>query len=97
MGTTFGVLLALNLLLTLSCMCVFLAVLFISGYVSVSSMTSGIAFPVLLFTFFNTPSVVFKVFSVLIAVSLIFTHRKNIKRLLRGEESKFIRKGKKKN
>lgn len=96
-GTTFGVLLALNPLLTLSCMGVFLAVLFITGYVSVSSMTAGIAFPVFLFTLFQTPSVIFRVFSVIIALSLIFTHRKNIKRLLRGEESKFIRKGKKKN
>jgi len=96
-GSTFGVLLALNPLLTLSCMAVFLAVLFISGYVSVSSMSAGIAFPILLFTLFHTPSVIFKVFSVLIAISLIFTHRKNIKRLIKGEESRFIGKGKKSN
>ncbi len=96
-GSTFGVLLALNPLLTLSCMGVFLAVLFISGYVSVSSMSAGIAFPILLLTLFHTPSMIFKAFSILIAFSLIFTHRKNIKRLIRGEESRFIRKGTKKN
>jgi glycerol-3-phosphate acyltransferase PlsY len=95
-GTTFGVLLALHPLLTLSCLGIFLAVLFISGYVSLSSMSAGIAFPLFLFTIFDTPSVVFKVFSVIIAIALVVTHRANIRRLLKGEESKFIRKNGKK-
>jgi glycerol-3-phosphate acyltransferase PlsY len=90
-GTTFGVLLSLHPLLTLSCMAVFLIILFITGYVSVSSMSAGLAFPILLFAVFNTPSIVFKVFSLFVAVALFITHRKNIKRLLKGEESKFIK------
>jgi len=94
-GTTVGVLIALHPLLTLSCLGVFLAVLLITGYVSVSSMSFGISFPLLLFTLFDTPSIIFKVFSVFIAVALIYTHRSNIKRLIRGEESKFIRKKRK--
>jgi glycerol-3-phosphate acyltransferase PlsY len=94
-GSTFGVLLALHPLLTLSCLGVFLVILFITGYVSVSSMSAGLAFPILLFTVFGTPSLMFKFFSVFVAVALILTHRKNIKRLIRGEESKFIKKRKK--
>jgi len=94
-GCTVGTLLALNPLLTLSCVVVFLAMLLITGYVSVSSMSFGIALPVLLFTVFDTPSVVFKIFSILITVTLIVTHRSNIRRLLKGEETKFIRKKKK--
>ena len=94
-GTTFGVLIALNPWLTLSCLGVFLAVLFITGYVSLSSMSAGVAFPVLLFTIFDSPSFVFKIFSIVVALSLIVTHRKNIKRLMSGEESKFIKKKKK--
>lgn len=93
-GSTFGVLLALHPLLTLSCLAVFLIVLLITGYVSVSSMSAGVAFPILLFTLFSTPSLVFKIFSVFVAVALILTHRKNIKRLMDGEESKFIKRGK---
>jgi glycerol-3-phosphate acyltransferase PlsY len=94
-GTSFGVLLALNPLLTLSCLGVFLVVLLITGYVSVASMTAGLVFPIFLFTIFNTDSLTFKVFSVFIAIALIITHRKNIKRLLNGEESKFIKRKKK--
>lgn len=90
-GSTFGVLLSLHPLLTLSCIAVFLVVLLITGYVSVSSMSAGVAFPILLFTIFGTPSVAFKIFSIFVAVALILTHRKNINRLLKGEESKFIK------
>jgi glycerol-3-phosphate acyltransferase PlsY len=92
-ATVFGVLLALQPLLTLSCFGVFLVVLLITGIVSVSSMSSGIAFPLLLIFVFDTPSLVFKLFSILVAVALVITHRKNIGRLLRGEESKLIKFG----
>ena len=88
---TVGVLVALHPFLTLSCISIFLVVLLITGFVSVASMTMGIAFPILLFTLFSTPSIYFKIFSVFIAIAIILTHRKNIKRLLRGEESKFIK------
>jgi acyl phosphate:glycerol-3-phosphate acyltransferase len=93
-ATVFGVLLALQFLLTLSCFGVFLIVLLISGIVSVSSMIAGVAFPILLFTLFDTPSLVFKIFSVVVAIALILTHRKNIERLLKGEEKKLIKFGK---
>jgi glycerol-3-phosphate acyltransferase PlsY len=87
-ATMFGVLLALQPVLTLCCIGVFLFVLILTGIVSVSSMIAGIAFPVMLFIFFDTPSIVFKVFSVVVAIALLLTHRKNIGRLIRGEEKK---------
>lgn len=94
-ATVFGVLLALHPLLTISCFGIFLVVLLLTGIVSVSSMSAGITFPVLLFLVFDTPSLVFKIFSILVAVALLITHRKNIGRLLRGEESKLLKWGKK--
>jgi acyl phosphate:glycerol-3-phosphate acyltransferase len=94
-ATVFGVLLALKFLLTLSCFGVFLAVVLSTGIISISSMAAGVAFPILLFTLFDTPSLIFKIFSVIVAIALLFTHRKNIKRLLNGEESKIFKWGKK--
>ncbi len=90
-ATIFGVLLAIHPLLTLSCSGVFLMVLLLTGIVSVSSMVAGIAFPLFLFLFFSTPSVIFKIFTIFVAIALLITHRKNIGRLLRGEESRLIR------
>jgi glycerol-3-phosphate acyltransferase PlsY len=90
-GCTVGTLLAIHPLLTLSCLGVFLVVLLITGYVSLASMSMGLSFPVLLFTLFNSPSFYFKIFSVIMAFAIILTHRKNIKRLLKGEESRFIK------
>ena len=91
-ATVFGVLLAIQPLLTISCIGVFLIVFAITGIVSVSSMTAGVMFPVFLMFIFDTPSLTFKFFSVVVAVALIITHRKNIERLMKGEEKKLFRK-----
>jgi acyl phosphate:glycerol-3-phosphate acyltransferase len=95
-ATIFGVLLAIQPLLTICCLGIFLAVLLFTGIVSVSSMSAGIAFPLFLFLFFDTPSIIFKIFSVCVAIALIITHRKNIRRLMNGEESRLIKFGRKK-
>lgn len=95
-AAAFGVLLALQPLLTVTSIGVFLVVFFIGGIVSIASLIAGIAFPILLFTVFETPSTFFKIFSIFVAVALIITHRKNIRRLIRGEESRLIHYRKKK-
>ncbi len=59
-------------------------------------MSAGIAFPLLLFLFFPTPSIVFRIFSVFVAIAMLVTHRKNIQRLVKGEEAKLINLRKKK-
>ncbi|MEA1887422.1 MAG: glycerol-3-phosphate 1-O-acyltransferase PlsY [Bacteroidota bacterium] len=89
-ASTFGVLLALHPLVTVLCMAVFLAVLLVTGYVSISSISAGIAFPLISLVFFESPSVMFTIFAILIALALIITHKKNISRLLKGEENRFI-------
>ncbi len=91
-ATTFGVLLALQPWATLICAGVFLIVLTASGYVSLGSIIAGSAFPLLIFFLFNTQSLLMKIFSVVVAVALLITHEKNIVRLIKGEENKFLKK-----
>ena len=91
-ATMFGVLVAIHPAVTFVCLGVFLLVFLVTGIVSMSSMAAGIAFPVFLLTVFDTPSLLFKIFSVFVAVALLITHRKNISRLLKGEEKKLFRK-----
>lgn len=94
-ATVFGVFLALQPLLTVCVMGVFLVVLFSTGIVSVSSMSAGVSFPVLLFVFFDTPSLLFKIFAIIVGAALLVTHRENIRRIWRGEEKKLLKFGKK--
>ncbi|MEE4116137.1 MAG: glycerol-3-phosphate 1-O-acyltransferase PlsY [Marinilabiliaceae bacterium] len=89
-ATTFGVLLAISPFVTISCLVVFLVVLLITGYVSVSSMSAGISFPVFVFALYDSSPLVLNIFSVLIAVAILFTHRSNIRKLRKGEENRFI-------
>jgi glycerol-3-phosphate acyltransferase PlsY len=89
-ATAAGSIAAIHPYVTIICLGVFILVFILTGIVSVSSMSAGIAFPVMLFTFFNTPSLLFKIFSVFIAVAMLITHRENIKRLLKGEEKRLF-------
>ena len=72
----------------LLCLATFLLVLLFTHYVSVSSMTAGIMFPIYTYFVFGEHSKVLLWFGIAVALLLIFTHRKNIKRLLDGTESK---------
>ena len=87
-ASIFGVLLALSPLATLCAGGIVLLSLFISKYVSVSSMLAGISFPLWIIIVFGTDFLSLKIFSIVVAILLIFTHKTNIKRLLRGEENK---------
>lgn len=67
---------------------VFLFVLLSTRIVSLSSILAGASFPFFLNLLLHNENKVLAVFSVVVALLLIITHRKNIKRLLKREESK---------
>ncbi len=89
-ATFLGVALAIAPYPTLLSIGVFILVLFLSNYVSLSSMSAGVMFPISVIFIFRTTYVSLIIFSILIALLLIYTHRTNIKRILHGEESKAI-------
>lgn len=67
---------------------VFLTVLFSSRIVSLSSMIAGVSFPIMLNVVLGNNEPILTVFSIVVAVLLIVTHRKNILRLVKKQESK---------
>lgn len=67
---------------------VFLICLLSSRIVSLSSMLAGVSFPIFLNLVLGNNNPILLVFSIIVALLLIVTHRKNIKRLLKKEESK---------
>ncbi|MFP4365871.1 MAG: glycerol-3-phosphate 1-O-acyltransferase PlsY [Bacteroidales bacterium] len=87
-ATLIGVIMAIDPLSTLICIGVFMATLLTTKYVSLSSMIAGLSFPVLVIVVFNTTTSSLVIFSLIVFVLLLFTHQKNIERLVRNEESK---------
>jgi glycerol-3-phosphate acyltransferase PlsY len=87
-ATLFGMVLAIQPLVALSCVGVFLLMLFLTRYVSLSSILASIAFPILLIFIFREQELFYKLFAIAIALLVILTHQKNIGRLLKGTENK---------
>ena len=87
-ATLFGMILAVQPVIALSCVSVFLLVLFLTRYVSLSSIIAGIALPVCVLWIWNDDVVVYRIFAVLVACLIILTHQKNIIKILRGNESR---------
>ena len=87
-ATLFGMALAISPFSTLVCAGVFILTLFLTKYVSLSSILAGFTFPLAVIVIFNTSFTSMVVFSIAVSVLLVITHQKNIGRLLRREESK---------
>jgi len=89
-ATLLGFVLAIDPTTTLICIGVFIIALIITKYVSLSSMIAGFSFPVLVIFVFKTTTPSLIIFSLIVSVLLLFTHQKNIERLLRKEENKAL-------
>ncbi|MGB8190497.1 MAG: glycerol-3-phosphate 1-O-acyltransferase PlsY [Chitinophagaceae bacterium] len=87
-ATLFGMVLGIQPVVALCCIGVFAFVLYITRYVSLSSILASIAFPVFVLAIFNAEEHLYRIFAVAVALMVILTHQKNIGRLLRGSESK---------
>ena len=94
-ATSLGVLLMTNWKIGLICLIFALVVMAISKMVSLGSISAAILYPIL--TIFITDSYLvggkvthfsYIVFSLVLALLVIFNHRTNVKRLIRGEENK---------
>lgn len=87
-ATLFGMVLALQPVVALSCVGVFIFVLYLTRYVSLSSILGALMLPVCVLWIWNENEILYRVFTLLVASLVIFTHQKNIGRLLRGVESR---------
>lgn len=87
-ATLFGMLLAIQPVVAVSCVGVFLLVLFLTRYVSLSSILAGVALPICVLWVYNEKEVFYRVFAVAVAALVVLTHQKNISRLLKGNENR---------
>lgn len=84
----FGMVLGIQPNVALSCVGVFLLVLYLTRWVSLSSILASVAFPIFILVVFNEPEHLYRIFAITVAMLVLLTHQKNIGRILRGDESK---------
>lgn len=89
-ATILGVVICLTPLTSLMILFVFLTVLLTTRFVSLSSMLAGISYPIFLNLVLKNANETLMVYSVLVAILLIITHKKNIVRLFKRQESKVV-------
>jgi len=88
-ATATGAMLALDSFSVLVALAVWFVVLLVFRYVSLASVVAAIVFPVTMFLLHEQPPA-YEAVAVLLAVFILFTHRTNIRRLLKGEGKRFL-------
>ncbi|WP_183566369.1 glycerol-3-phosphate 1-O-acyltransferase PlsY [Mucilaginibacter sp. SP1R1] len=87
-ATLFGMILAIHFHAALLCVVVFVVVLLITRYVSLSSIAAAFTYPIGVSFIFPTPIRSVVIYGMCICLLILVTHQKNIERLLKGKESK---------
>jgi len=87
-ATSLGVIIGLQPIAALICVSLFLVVFVSSKYVSLGAITAAIAFPLINYFMLGEKSFWLLSFSLLLSALVIIAHRKNINRLMKGEENK---------
>jgi glycerol-3-phosphate acyltransferase PlsY len=87
-ATLFGMILGISPWTAVSCVGIFLLVLYLTRFVSLSSILASIAFPIFILVVFNVENPLYRVFAISVALLVLLTHQKNIGRILRGNETK---------
>lgn len=94
-ATLFGMILGIQYIIAVLLIGVFIVILLLTRYVSLSSILASIALPILVLYAYNEPELSYRIFSISVAFLVLLTHHKNIGRLLEGNESKIKIKAKK--
>ncbi|OKS85283.1 Glycerol-3-phosphate acyltransferase [Mucilaginibacter polytrichastri] len=87
-ATLFGMVLAIHLQAALLCVFVFILVLLITKYVSLSSIMAGFMYPIAVTFVFPVYIKSVVIYGMCMCILILVTHQKNIERLLKGKESK---------
>ena len=87
-ATLFGMIMAVQPVIAVSCVGVFVLVLYLTRYISLSSILAALALPICVLWIWNEHEIMYRAFTLLVAALVIFTHQKNIGRILRGVESR---------
>ena len=87
-ATGLGMFIALSWQVGLAAFGTFLIIISVTKIVSLSSITAALFLPIYMLRYIGTFNHSFSIFSLIVAIIVIWKHRSNINRLLKGEEPK---------
>lgn len=87
-ATSLGIIIGIHPSAALVCLAIFLLVFISSQYVSLGAIVASFFFPFIVCFIFKEESLYLIIFSIVIGITVIFTHKKNIYRLIHKEENK---------
>lgn len=86
-ATSLGIIIGIQPLSAAICFGVFLIVFILSKFVSLGAIVASVCFPIIVYVL-HPESTEMQVFSLVLGTAVILAHKKNIKRLIKGEENK---------
>ena len=87
-ASTLGIIIAINPETAFICLGCFVLVFAVWKYVSLGAIVASVLFPFVSYFFMLEDARIMIIFSIVISLIVLFSHRKNMQRLVRGEENK---------
>ena len=87
-ASTLGIIIAINPETAFICLGCFILVFSVWKYVSLGAIVASVLFPFVSYFFMLEDARIMIIFSIVISLIVLFSHRKNMQRLVRGEENK---------
>ncbi len=87
-ATLLGMMIGVQPTVAICCISVFIIVLYLTRYVSLSSILGAVMLPVSVLWIWNEHELSYRVFALAVAILVIVTHQKNISKLIKGNENR---------
>jgi glycerol-3-phosphate acyltransferase PlsY len=87
-ATSLGIVFGINPLAAFICLVLFLIVFIFSRFVSLGAICAALLFPIVSYYVLGNDTRIMIIFSIVLSSLVVIAHRKNISRLLKGEENK---------
>ena len=87
-ATSLGIVIGINPPAAAVCLSLFLVVFLTTRYVSLGAIISALCFPLVSYFFIHNDTRIMIIFTIVLGTLVIWAHRKNIDRLLKGTENR---------